>query len=128
MKHELDELNEMLPKYLKSSRLASVLKPIVVKLGKMPISALFRRDVDTNLYPTYLNVVSQPMSLQRIQAKIDANQYLEEQQFIDDLQLIVNNSIAFNGINSPITANANSIFLAGFDFLKKMSAEGKEET
>ena len=118
----------MLPKYLKSSRLASVLKPIVVKLGRMPISALFRRDVDTNLYPTYLNVVSQPMSLQRIQAKIDANQYLEEQQFIDDLQLIVNNSIAFNGINSPITANANSIFLAGFDFLKKMSAEGKEET
>ena len=60
--------------------------------------------------PNYRAVVTQPMDLQTIRARLQNHEYTTREEFIRDLKLVRDNSALFNGPGSHLTESANSMF------------------
>lgn len=86
---------------------------------KIKVSTAFREPVNPEALniPTYRDFVKNPMDLSTMEAKLKRGQYPKLRDFMEDLDLMVNNSVIFNGTVHPVTQ-------AGFDmrayFLKGM--------
>ncbi|KAJ5720771.1 uncharacterized protein N7483_008705 [Penicillium malachiteum] len=71
----------------------------VSSLKRMHDSRFYREPVDPiklNI-PNYLQIITQPMDMSTIERKLKANDYSSSQAFIDDFNLMVQNSLTFNG-------------------------------
>lgn len=86
---------------------------------KIKVSTAFREPVNPEALniPTYRDFVKDPMDLSTMEAKLKKGQYPKLRDFMADLDLMVENSVVFNGTVHPVTQ-------AGFDmrayFLKGM--------
>ncbi|CAK5264367.1 unnamed protein product [Mycena citricolor] len=80
-------------------------------LVKEDISWLFREPVDPVLLqiPTYFDVVKNPRDLRTIRANLNADKYDSLDAFDADMQLMVNNSTLFNGLESEVGLMAISL-------------------
>ncbi|KAK3064051.1 transcription initiation at TATA-containing promoter protein, partial [Teratosphaeriaceae sp. CCFEE 6253] len=68
-------------------------------LKKTKHSIYFTKPVDTvtlNL-TTYLDIIKKPMDLGTMEQKLKNNQYRSVKDFVDDFNLIINNTRTFNG-------------------------------
>ncbi len=59
--------------------------------------------------PSYPTIVTKPMDLKTMEAKLKENQYPSITAFVQDFTQIVENSIAFNGYEHVVTKNAQNI-------------------
>ncbi|KAI9224192.1 histone acetyltransferase-like protein [Blastocladiella britannica] len=56
----------------------------------------FKEPVDTKAIPDYLNVIKRPMDLKTMESKVNNDEYITEKEFVDDVQLIVDNCRTYN--------------------------------
>ncbi|KAF2497418.1 Bromodomain-containing protein [Lophium mytilinum] len=85
---------------------------------KIKSSGAFRDPVDPVALgiPNYPDFVKTPMSLFDMENKLKTDRYSSITEFMIDLDLVVNNSIAFNGIAHPVSQaglNMRAYFLKG---------------
>ena len=92
------------------ARLAHM-KKIISNLKKGNTSQLFRAPVDylALKLPTYPDTIKHPMDLGKIDQKLKNNEYTSIKQYTDDFDLIVSNSVTFNGPEHPVTQSAKKM-------------------
>ncbi|KAJ3042833.1 hypothetical protein HK097_001896 [Rhizophlyctis rosea] len=87
--------------------LQNVLKTIV----KNKDATIFKEPVDPvalNI-PTYFDIIKRPMDLSTMDRKLQNHQYSSVQQFVDDMNLMLDNCWTFNGKVGPIAQFAYNI-------------------
>ncbi|KAI5964056.1 BDF1 [Candida pseudojiufengensis] len=57
---------------------------------------VFLDPVDTQLFPTYLQIIKKPMDLGKIQTKLNNNEYNNPEEFESDVKLVFSNCYKFN--------------------------------
>lgn len=72
-------------------------------------SIAFHRPVSTKKFPDYLTIVQNPIDLTTIKTKIRHNKYIKFQEFIDDLILMRDNCMKYNGAEHSLTAVAQKM-------------------
>jgi bromodomain-containing factor 1 len=77
---------------------------------KIKSSSAFREPVNPEALgiPAYRTIVTNPMDLSTMESKLKEGRYPRVRDFMEDLDLIINNSVLFNSTTHPVT-------LAGFD-------------
>ncbi|KAK6535281.1 hypothetical protein TWF694_001749 [Orbilia ellipsospora] len=70
--------------------------------------------------PTYLEIVKQPISIQEIEKKLVANEYHNPEEVKSDFDLMVQNSILFNGHEHTVTQSGKHILAKFLSTLEKM--------
>jgi len=79
------------------------------KIKTMQESWPFMKPVNKKQVKDYYEKIKQPMDLETISRKISSHKYHSRQEFITDMELIFQNSLAFNGENSEFTLKARVI-------------------
>ena len=73
-------------------------------------SVSFRKAVDNKKYPDYALKVKTPMDLKKMSDKNNNTKYRDTATFLEDVNLIFNNSNTYNGPQSQITQAARSMY------------------
>ena len=79
------------------------------KLKLLPEAWPFLKPVNKKFVKDYYSVVKNPMDLETVAKKIKAHKYHNRIEFIQDIELILENSIAYNGIESQFTDKARNL-------------------
>ncbi|KAF2273310.1 Bromodomain-containing protein [Westerdykella ornata] len=96
---------------------------------KIKVAAAFKEPVDPvalNI-PTYPTIVTNPMDLSTMENKLKEGKYPLVRDFMEDLDLVINNSILFNGKEHPVTQagyNMRAYFLKGMSKMPRGDADG----
>ncbi|EPS36535.1 hypothetical protein H072_9928 [Dactylellina haptotyla CBS 200.50] len=72
--------------------------------------------------PTYLEIVKEPISLQEIEKKLVSNEYHNPEEVIYDFNLMIQNSVLFNGTEHTVTQSGRHIQVKFLSALEKMPA------
>ncbi|KAF2708470.1 Bromodomain-containing protein, partial [Pleomassaria siparia CBS 279.74] len=89
---------------------------------KIKVSQFFKDPVDILAYPTYTSFVPHPMDLSVMESKLREQTYDNIGHFMEDLDLIINNCVAFNGKEHAVTQaayNMRAYFLKGMGKMPK---------
>lgn len=57
---------------------------------------MFTKPVDTEEVPDYTTIIKQPMDLETMMTKVDFHRYECAQDFLTDIELIVQNALEYN--------------------------------
>jgi len=79
------------------------------KIKTMQESWPFMKPVNKKQVKDYYEKIKQPMDLETISRKITSHKYHSREEFVRDMKLIYQNSLAFNGENSEFTHKAKII-------------------
>ena len=84
---------------------------VIQNIKRTNDAAPFNKPVDIIALsiPNYPNIVSKPMDLRTMEEKLKSNQYPTAAAYIEDFNQIVQNCIAFNGLDHVVTKNAQNI-------------------
>lgn len=82
---------------------------------------IFHVPVDTNTYIDYLDHVERPMDFSTIKTKLQFNCYETEDEFKNDILLVYDNCIKYNGAESPLGKIADQLKYDFIDTFKKES-------
>jgi hypothetical protein len=82
------------------------IEDIVDSCIKFDLTKLFHQPVKKKDYPDYYTIVKNPIDLTAMKNKTKRCEYTKVQELIDDLDLIVNNSIIYNGDQHDVTLHA----------------------
>lgn len=84
---------------------------ILVDLFKWPLTQQFRQPVDPvrDGVENYLEIIKNPVDLSTMKKKLNDGVYKSVQQFSDDIHLMYQNSLQFNGNGSMLTYIAADI-------------------
>ncbi|XP_032993539.1 transcription initiation factor TFIID subunit 1-like [Lacerta agilis] len=89
---------------------SNILERIVTqKMQAVPHARLFYRPVNKRHVPNYYKVIVSPMDLRTIRKNISKHKYQNREVFMDDVNLILANSIKFNGPDSQNTKTAQEM-------------------
>lgn len=72
-------------------------------------SIAFHRPVSIKKFPDYLSIVKNPIDLTTIKTKIRHNKYIRYQEFFDDLILMKDNCMKYNGTEHSLTSVAQKM-------------------
>ncbi|XP_037823798.1 transcription initiation factor TFIID subunit 1 isoform X1 [Lucilia sericata] len=97
--------------------LSSILEEILNDLRAMPDVTPFMFPVNAKLVPDYYRIVTKPMDLQSMRDNIRQKRYHSREEFLADLNQIVENSTLYNGPNSSFTNAAQRMLKSCFDLL-----------
>lgn len=77
---------------------------IMDEIRTHPISEMFSFPVDPvrDECPDYLNIITKPMDLQTIETKLRGKKYKNVHEFKEDMVLVFNNAIKYNGKTSAV--------------------------
>uniref|UniRef100_A0A7S2VAW6 Bromo domain-containing protein n=1 Tax=Entomoneis paludosa TaxID=265537 RepID=A0A7S2VAW6_9STRA len=89
---------------------AEKLEAIVAAVEARPYSPPFAKPVNRKLIPRYYEVISNPIDLQTMRAKIKRYEYRTVDQLYEDFQLMKSNAIKFNGEGNQIAQEAIAIY------------------
>lgn len=89
---------------------------VVQNIKRLNDAAPFTKPVDVVLLniPSYPTIVTKPMDLRTIEEKVKEDRYSSVEEYINDFNQIIENSILFNGLDHVVTKNAQNI-KASFD-------------
>lgn len=88
--------------------LSGIVEQILNEMRDLPDTALFLQPVNAKNVPDYYKIIQNPMDLQTMRNKIRNKEYTCRQDFLQDIDQIVKNSILYNGmIKSFITKIRN---------------------
>ncbi|CAG5050459.1 unnamed protein product [Parnassius apollo] len=82
---------------------------LTTKLKVMPEAWPFVKPVNKKQVKDYYNVIKKPIDMETMGKKIQAHKYHSREDFLKDVQLLVDNCRAYNGINSQFTRQAETI-------------------
>lgn len=88
---------------LRTEHIQKLARPVVLKFYTHPRNFnIFNEPVDPVLHnlPTYWDVIKQPMDLGTIKCRLNASFYENLSDCFDDVRLVFNNAILFNGPDS----------------------------
>ncbi|XP_067134209.1 transcription initiation factor TFIID subunit 1 isoform X1 [Centruroides vittatus] len=90
--------------------LAIILESILNEMRDLPDTQPFWTAVNPKVVPDYHNIVSRPMDLQRMREKVHEHKYQNREEFLQDVNQIVENSTLYNGGKSIYTQTAQKMF------------------
>ncbi|XP_039753965.1 transcription initiation factor TFIID subunit 1 isoform X2 [Pararge aegeria] len=82
---------------------------LTTKLKIMPEAWPFLKPVNKKQVKDYYNVIKKPIDMETIGKKIQAHKYHSREEFLRDIQLLVDNCRAYNGPNSQFTRQAEAV-------------------
>ncbi|XP_016853318.2 transcription initiation factor TFIID subunit 1 isoform X5 [Anolis carolinensis] len=82
---------------------------VTQKMMAVPDSWPFHHPVNKKFVPDYYKVIVSPMDLETIRKNISKHKYQNREIFLDDVNLILTNSIKYNGPDSQYTKTAQEI-------------------
>ncbi|XP_043913192.1 transcription initiation factor TFIID subunit 1 [Protopterus annectens] len=82
---------------------------VTQKMMAVPESWPFHNPVNKKFVPDYHKVIENPMDLDTIRKNISKHKYQNRESFLGDVDLILNNSIKYNGPESVYTKTAQEI-------------------
>ncbi|XP_032518850.2 transcription initiation factor TFIID subunit 1 isoform X1 [Danaus plexippus] len=82
---------------------------LTTKLKVMPEAWPFLKPVNKKQVKDYYNVIKKPIDMETIGKKIQAHKYHSREEFLRDIQLLVDNCRAYNGLNSQFTRQAEAV-------------------
>ncbi|XP_030020533.1 transcription initiation factor TFIID subunit 1 isoform X3 [Manduca sexta] len=82
---------------------------LTTKLKVMSEAWPFLKPVNKKQVKDYYNVIKKPIDMETMGKKIQAHKYHSRDEFLRDVQLLVNNCRAYNGPNSQFTRQAEAI-------------------
>ncbi|XP_026724959.1 transcription initiation factor TFIID subunit 1 isoform X4 [Trichoplusia ni] len=82
---------------------------LTTKLKIMPEAWPFLKPVNKKQVKDYYNVIKKPIDMETMGKKIQAHKYHSRNEFLRDIQLLVDNCRAYNGPNSQFTRQAEII-------------------
>ncbi|TFK15374.1 acyl-coenzyme A thioesterase 5-like [Platysternon megacephalum] len=82
---------------------------VTQKMMVVPDSWPFHHPVNKKFVPDYYKVIINPMDLETIRKNISKHKYQNRETFLDDVKLILANSIKYNGPDSQYTKTAQEI-------------------
>uniref|UniRef100_A0A670YJX0 Transcription initiation factor TFIID subunit n=1 Tax=Pseudonaja textilis TaxID=8673 RepID=A0A670YJX0_PSETE len=82
---------------------------VTQKMKVVPDSWPFHHPVNKKFVPDYYKVIVNPMDLETIRKNISKHKYQNREVFLDDVNLILGNSIKYNGPDSQYTKTAQEI-------------------
>uniref|UniRef100_A0A1X7TKU8 Bromo domain-containing protein n=1 Tax=Amphimedon queenslandica TaxID=400682 RepID=A0A1X7TKU8_AMPQE len=82
------------------------------------VTAILRK-LSSKKLPDYRMIITKPMDLQTMRKKCEADSYRSREEFLVDLNQIVDNSITYNGPTSPFTVTAQSMTEVGLQYLEE---------
>ncbi|KAI9580485.1 transcription initiation factor TFIID subunit 1 isoform X1 [Glossina fuscipes] len=97
--------------------LSSILEEILNELRSLPDVTPFMFPVNSKLVPDYYHIVTKPMDLQTMRENIRQKRYHSREEFLADLNQIVENSTLYNGPRSSFTIAAQRMLKNCFDLL-----------
>lgn len=94
-----------------SRTMAEKCLPIIQKLIDLPQGWVFRDAVDPDLFklPDYFDVVKNPMHLSLVEKKLKEAVYIDMVQFEQDVKLVFENAILYNGEESDVGSLAKTM-------------------
>merc|ERR1719232_2168226 len=88
---------------------SSFLETILNELRVMPEAEAFLYPVSIKAVTNYYDVIKRPMDLQTIKNNVQNKKYHSREEFLGDMQQMVENSTAFNGETSILTIHSRTI-------------------
>ncbi|PNI12390.1 TAF1 isoform 10, partial [Pan troglodytes] len=82
---------------------------VTQKMMAVPDSWPFHHPVNKKFVPDYYKVIVNPMDLESIRKNISKHKYQSRESFLDDVNLILANSVKYNGPESQYTKTAQEI-------------------
>jgi len=79
------------------------------KLKSIPEAWPFLKPVNKKFVKDYYSIVKKPMDLETVAKKIKCHKYHNRSEFLRDIELILENSVAYNGIESEFTEKAKAL-------------------
>ncbi|XP_037277230.1 TATA-box binding protein associated factor 1 isoform X2 [Rhipicephalus microplus] len=89
--------------------LSILLETILNEMRDLPDTQPFWHPVSAKVVPDYHKIITVPMDLQRIREKVHEKRYQSREEFLVDVNQIVENSTLYNGPKSPLTQAAQSM-------------------
>jgi len=124
--YELDKTTSMLSRKRRDTPERSfneAIEDIIDNLIKFDNTKIFHNPVKKKDYKDYYELIKKPIDLGSIKNKTKRNEYKFLQQFLDDLELLVYNSRAYNGEEHEVTLQAVKIK----EFTYKKIEENKDK-
>ena len=88
---------------------STFLETILNELRVMPEAEAFLFPVSIKAVTNYYDVIKRPMDLQSMRESVQNRKYHSREEFLGDMNQMVENSIAFNGETSILTINCKTI-------------------
>merc|ERR1719474_472922 len=88
---------------------SSYLETILNELRVMPEAEAFLFPVSSKVVTNYYEVIKRPMDLQTIRDNVQNKKYHSREEFLGDINQMVENSSSFNGEASILTINSKAI-------------------
>lgn len=89
------------------------------KLKSLPEAWPFLKPVNKKFVKDYYSIVKKPMDLETVAKKIKNHKYHDRTEFLGDIELILVNSIAYNGQESQFTEKAKALVQISADTLEE---------
>lgn len=89
--------------------LSIALEAILNEMRDLPEAQPFWHPVSAKAVPDYHKIVTIPMDLQRIREKLHEKRYQSREEFLADVNQIVENSKLYNGLKSTLTQAAQNM-------------------
>ncbi|WUR04120.1 transcription initiation factor TFIID subunit 1 (TAF1) [Vairimorpha necatrix] len=93
------------------------------KFFSLPYSLAFHKPVSSKRFPDYHSVIENPIDLTTIKTKVRHNKYTLFSEFFDDLELMKNNCVKYNGVEHSLTKIAQNMC----DMTKEVEEANKEK-
>ena len=91
------------------------------KLKALPEAWPFLKPVNKKFVKDYYSIVKNPMDLETVAKKIKAHKYHNRSEFMHDVELILENSVAYNGAESQFTEKARAMVRICQETLEEVS-------
>ncbi|CAG2164848.1 unnamed protein product [Oppiella nova] len=89
--------------------LSGILEEVLNEMRDLPDTQLFHLPVNAKVVPDYYKLIKNPMDLQTIRNKIREKGFTCRDDFLQDINQIVENSRLYNGINHSLTFTAQKM-------------------
>ncbi|XP_055893415.1 transcription initiation factor TFIID subunit 1-like isoform X2 [Biomphalaria glabrata] len=89
--------------------LSSIFESILNELRSLPDIQLFLFPVNPKEVPDYYRIIKRPMDMQTMRENVRQKKYRSREDFLTDLNQIVENSKLYNGAQHLLTLNAQSM-------------------
>ncbi|XP_048838962.1 transcription initiation factor TFIID subunit 1 isoform X2 [Brienomyrus brachyistius] len=89
--------------------LSSILEGIINDMRDIPNTYPFHTPVNAKVVKDYYKIITRPMDLQTLRENVRKRMYPSREEFRESVELIVKNSITYNGAKHPLTQVAQSM-------------------
>ncbi|XP_023689935.1 transcription initiation factor TFIID subunit 1 isoform X1 [Paramormyrops kingsleyae] len=89
--------------------LSSILESIINDMRDIPNTYPFHTPVNAKVVKDYYKIITRPMDLQTLRENVRKRMYPSREEFRESVELIVKNSITYNGAKHPLTQVAQSM-------------------